>query len=40
MGCVLSESRTMGLELLRDDELLDDFPPPLPECAAAFMADV
>lgn len=41
IGCVLSESRTMGLELLRDDddELFADLPP-FPECAAAFIAIV
>lgn len=40
IGCVLSESRTIGLELLRDDAFLVDLPPPLPECAAAFIAIV
>lgn len=38
---MLSESRTIGLELLRDDdELFVDLPPTFPECAAAFMAIV
>lgn len=38
-GCVLSESRTIGLE--REDPLADLPPPPAPlECAAAFIADV
>ena len=43
MGRVLSESLTMGFDVREeDDELLADLPPPppLPECAAAFMADV
>ena len=35
-----SESHTKGFDVRKEDELFADLPPSLPECAAAFMADV